>query len=309
MYFCQYSKKAFMTRNYLMIIAIIFLNACNTSQPQTLSSLENAVQEALGQTQGDFAVAFKNLDQPDEMLLINEKESFHAASTMKTPVLLEVYKQAEAGNFRLNDSLVVRNEFKSIVDSSLYALTPEDDSYSALYEQIGEKESIYNLAYYMIISSSNLATNIIIDKVGAQNVTQTLRDMGANDIQVLRGVEDTKAYQKGLSNTTTAYDLMLLFENIARHKIISDTSSQAMIDILLEQEFNDMIPAQLPAEVKVAHKTGWITGIHHDSGIVYLSDGRKYVLVLLSKNLEEEEAGVATLASISRMIYEYLQSS
>ena len=294
---------------FLLPVIALLLNACNSSQPQTLSSLETAIQEELNQTQGDFAVAFKNLDQPDQTLLINANESFHAASTMKTPVLLEVYKQAEAGKFSLHDSLVVRNEFKSIVDSSLYSLSPEDDSYSELYEQIGEKESIYDLAYYMIISSSNLATNIIIDWVGAQNVTQTLREMGANDIQVLRGVEDTKAYQQGLSNTTTAYDLLLLYENMAMHQVVSDTSCEAMIDILLDQEFNEIIPGQLPAEVKVAHKTGWITGLHHDSGIVYLPDGRKYVLVLLSKNLEDEEAGVETLATVSRMIYDYLQPS
>jgi beta-lactamase class A len=133
--------------------------------------------------------------------------------------------------------------------------------------------------------------------------------MGASDILVLRGVEDTKAYQQGLSNTTTAYDLLLLFENIAQHQVVSDTSCEAMIDILLDQEFNEIIPGQLPAEVKVAHKTGWITGLHHDSGIVYLPDGRKYVLVLLSKNLEDEEAGVETLATVSRMIYDYLQPS
>jgi len=294
---------------FLLPVIALLLNACNSSQPQTLSSLETAIQEELSQTQGDFAVAFKNLDQPDQTLLINANESFHAASTMKTPVLLEVYKQAEAGKFSLHDSLVVRNEFKSIVDSSLYSLSPEDDSYSELYEQIGEKESIYDLAYYMIISSSNLATNIIIDWVGAQNVTQTLREMGANDIQVLRGVEDTKAYRQGLSNTTTAYDLLLLYENMAMHQVVSDTSCEAMIDILLDQEFNEIIPGQLPAEVKVAHKTGWITGLHHDSGIVYLPDGRKYVLVLLSKNLEDEEAGVETLATVSRMIYDYLQPS
>lgn len=300
-----------MTKIYLFLLTActLLLTHCKPSHPETIPELETAIQEELSQTQGDFAVAFKSLDKPDQMLLINAKESFHAASTMKTPVLLEVYKQAEAGKFSLTDSLEVKNEFKSIVDSSLYSLTPEDDSYSALYEQVGEKESIYNLAYYMIISSSNLATNIIVELVGAKNATQTLRDMGANDIQVLRGVEDLKAYRQGMSNTTTAHDLMLMYENIARHKVVSDTSCEAMIDILLDQEFNKIIPGKLPADVKVAHKTGWITGLHHDSGIVYLPDGRKYVLVLLSKNLEDEDAGVETLATVSRMIYDFLQAS
>ncbi len=290
---------------------LMILTACTTPQQEealTLSQLQADIQAAFVRTEGDFAIAFKNLQEPQEELLINASESFHAASTMKTPVLLEVYKQAEAGKFSLDDSLIVRNEFKSIVDSSLYSLSPEDDSYSLLYEQVGQLQSIRDLSYNMIIASSNLATNIVIELVGAQNVTQTLRDMGANDIMVLRGVEDTKAYRAGLSNTTTAYDLMLMFEAIARGEAASEEASQEMIDILLDQQFNEMIPAQLPEEVKVAHKTGWITGLHHDTGIVFLPDGRQYVLVLLSKNLPDEAAGVETLATVSKMVYDYMIS-
>jgi beta-lactamase class A len=289
---------------------IIFFTAC-TSTPQeqtgiTLTQLEADIQAEFDKTEGDFALAFKSLENNGEELLINARESFHAASTMKTPVLLEVYKQAEAGKFSLDDSLVVKNEFKSIVDSSLYSLSPEDDSYSLLYEQIGEPQSIRDLSYNMIIASSNLATNIVIELVGAQNVTQTLRDMDANDIEVLRGVEDIKAYRAGLSNSTTAYDLMLMFEAIAKGEAVSEEASQEMIDILLDQKFNKMIPAKLPDDVKVAHKTGWITGLHHDSGIVFLPDGRQYVLVLLSKNLSDEDAGVETLATVSKMVYDYM---
>jgi len=292
---------------------VIFLSAC-TSTPQeqaemTLTQLEADIKAEFAKTEGDFAIAFRNLQAPEEELLINANESFHAASTMKTPVLLEVYKQAGAGTFDLDDSLVVKNEFKSIVDSSLYSLSPEDDSYSLLYEQVGQSQSIRDLSYNMIIASSNLATNIVIELVGAQNVTQTLRDMGANDIEVLRGVEDIKAYRAGLSNSTTAHDLMLMFEQIAQGKAVSEEASQEMIDILLDQKFNKMIPAKLPDDVKVAHKTGWISGLHHDSGIVFLPDGRKYVLVLLSKNLSDEDAGVETLATISKMVYDYMTQS
>jgi beta-lactamase class A len=119
-------------------------------------------------------------------------------------------------------------------------------------------------------------------------------------------VEDSKAYQQGLNNTTTAYDLMRLFEAITQHEIVSAEASQAMIDILLDQRFNEMIPAQLPDDVKVAHKTGWITGLHHDSGIVFLPDGESYVLVILSKNLTNEDAGVQALADVSKVIYDYV---
>lgn len=296
-----------MKQGLFYLFIIITCSSCtSTHEPQNIEQLKKAIQESLSVVEGDFAVAFKNLDNPEEEILINAHESFHAASTMKTPVLLEVYKQAAEGKFDLDDSIIVKNEFKSIVDSSLYSLNPEDDSFDELYEQIGQQQSIRDITYLMIIASSNLATNIIIELVGAHNVTESMRHLGAQDIQVLRGVEDTKAYQKGFNNTTTAYDLMLLFETIGKKEAVSEQASQEMINILLDQKFHDIIPAKLPNEVKVAHKTGRITGVRHDSGIIFLPDGRRYVLVLLSKNLNDEEAGVETMATVSKMIYQHV---
>jgi len=265
---------------------------------------QNIITE-LSKQKGTFAVAFKNLNS-GEKLLINEHDTFHAASTMKTPVMIEVFKQAAEGRFSLSDSLVIKNEFKSIVDSSTYSLDSADDSEFDLYKHIGEKRTIYDLVYDMIIVSSNLATNMIIELVNAKKVTETMHRLGAKNIQVLRGVEDDKAFEKGLNNTTTAYDLMVIFEKMARGKTVSKKDSKAMIKILMDQRFNDIIPAELPKEVKVAHKTGFITGAHHDSGIVFLPDGRKYVLVLLSKNLEDEKAAIQSMAIVSKMLYRYI---
>lgn len=269
-----------------------------------LNNLKKKISSELTKNKGTFAVAYKDLSSGEE-LLINEKISFHAASTMKTPVLIEAYKQAAAGKFQIQDSILVKNEFKSIVDRSLYSLDAKDDSEVDLYTKENKKVKIYDLLYLMIIKSSNLATNLIIDLVGAKSANNTMREMGASDIQVLRGVEDTKAYRKGLNNTTTAYDQMLIFSEMANGKIVSQESSDAMINILLDQKFNDKIPAKLPKDVKVAHKTGWITGVNHDAGIVFLPDGRKYVLVLLSKDLENDQAAVESMAKISKLIYTY----
>jgi beta-lactamase class A len=158
----------------------------------------------------------------------------------------------------------------------------------------------------MIISSSNLATNMVIELVNARHVTQTMRQLGANRIQVLRGVEDTKAFEKGFNNITTANDLMVIFEKMARGEIVDSAASQAMINILLNQQFNEIIPARLPKDVKVAHKTGNISHVQHDSGIVFLPNGKKYVLVLLSKNLQNEEQAKKAMAEVSEMIYQYV---
>lgn len=263
------------------------------------------VRDTLALQKGFFAVAFRDLST-GETLLWNEHETFHAASTMKTPVMIEVFKQVAAGRFSLDDSITVKNEFKSIVDGSLFRLDSTDDSQQALYHQTGIRIPLKELVRQMIIQSSNLATNILMEMVSGVEVTKTMRAMGAKDIQVLRGVEDQKAFDKGLNNTTTAYDLMLIYEQLALGKVVSAHASEAMINVLLDQQHNSVIPAGLSPGVKVAHKTGSITGVHHDSGIIYLPGGKKYVLVLLSKQLEDDAAATKAMSHVSALFYDYM---
>ena len=270
-----------------------------------MRSLKENIDQELSKQEGVFAVAFKDLSSGKE-LLINDTVTFHAASTMKTPVLVEVYKQAAEGKFSFSDSLILKNEFKSIVDGSLFSLDSTDDSETELYKHIGEKRTISFLLYQMIIVSSNFSTNLIIELVDAKNVSATMQQLGAKDIHVLRGVEDGKAFEKGLNNTVTAKGLMILFEKMAKGETVNPAASQAMIDILLDQKFNEIIPAELPANVKVAHKTGSINGVQHDAGIVFLPGGKKYVLVLLSKKLTNEKAAIAAMANVSKLIYEFV---
>ncbi|WP_245751371.1 serine hydrolase [Parafilimonas terrae] len=293
-------------RSLLFATIILISNGCMTHKYST-AQLKDKIAAQIEKHKGRYAVAFKNLSNGEE-ILINEHENFHAASTMKTPVMIEVFKQVQAGNFSMNDSITLKNEFKSIVDESSFSLSVDDDSEFDLYKHIGENRSVYQLMYNMIIMSSNFATNLIIDLVGAENANETMREMGAKDIQVLRGVEDDKAYEKGMNNTTTAYDLMLIFSKIANGEIVSKPACDSMIDILSNQHFNSVIPAKLPKDVKVAHKTGSIISVQHDSGIVFLPDGKKYVLVLLSKDWTDEKDAIGLMADISKTIYDHVEN-
>lgn len=286
----------------ISIIGLILLSAC--SRKSNLEKVREEIVMEFQKVEGDFALAFKDLTT-GEQLLINEKEAFHAASTMKTPVMIEVYKQAAEGKLSLTDSIEIKNEFKSIVDGSSFSLDVSDDSEADLYNQIGKKKTVSDLVYEMIIVSSNLATNLVIELVDPKNVTSTMRKLGAPDIQVLRGVEDQKAFEAGLSNTITAYDLMVIFEKIGTGTAVNPDADNEMLKVLLDQKFNEIIPAQLPTEVKVAHKTGSITGVQHDSGVIILPNGQKYVLITLSKNLKDKDAGVTAMANASKIIYDY----
>ena len=289
-----------MKKSFILLICFYGMIMAQSNIEKLTAEIKNKLDSA----KGIYGLAFKDL-QTGENIFYNEKENFHAASTMKTPVMIEVFKQAEEGSFSLDDSILVKNEFKSIVDSSLYRMDISEDSGENLYQFIGGKKTIRQLVYDMITVSSNLATNILIDLVHAENVMRTMKEIGAENIKVLRGVEDIKAFEKDLNNTTDAFDLMLIFEKIAIGEIISEKACSEMIDILLNQEFNSRIPALLPSDVKVAHKTGSITGIEHDGGIVILPDGRKYILIILSKGIQGSKLKTNIQAEVSRMIYDY----
>lgn len=294
------------TRSILLFF--LFTSMGNHTNAQTATDkkiilLEN-IQKLLTEQKGTFAVAYKNM-QTDETILLNEHEQFHAASTMKTPVMIEIYKQVASGKLKLKDTIVIKNEFKSIVDGSLYQLNPVDDSEQELYKQVGKGIPMTDLVYQMIINSSNLATNMMMELVDGKNVTQSMRELGAPDIQVLRGVEDSKAFAKGLNNSTTAYDLMMIYDKLAIGNVVSKEACSDMIKVLLDQKHNTLIPALLPKDVKVAHKTGTITGVHHDSGIVLLPNGNKYVLVILSKGLENDAVATEAMARVSELIYHF----
>lgn len=268
--------------------------------------LKQQIEEELKSVKGNFAVAFKDLSNNQSEFSINGEEIFHAASTMKTPVMVEVFRQASIGKFSLNDSILVKNEFKSIVDGGPYSLDIKDDSDDKIYSQIGKKRRIHDLVYDMITVSSNLATNLLIELVDAKNVTETMKQLRLDNIKVLRGVEDIKAFQLGLNNTVNASDLLKLYELIAKKQILNENYCDEMIKILLDQKFRDKIPRYLPENVKVAHKTGSITGVEHDSGIIFLPDGRAYVLVILSKNLEDPEKGKEVIGKISKLTYDFM---
>lgn len=285
---------------------ILYLSAC--SPDPSLPGLSTEIEKEFSGLEGNFAVVFESLQDSTLSVYINADERFHAASTMKTPVMIELFKRADRGELTLQDSIPVTNTFKSIVDGSPFTMEVSEDSEKGLYAKLGQKEKLEELNYQMITRSSNLATNILIDFLGAGSVTRTMRDMGADSIEVLRGVEDIKAYRAGLSNSTTARDLAVMYREIGLNTLMSDSLNRKMIRVLKDQKYNDMIPAMLPEPAEVAHKTGWITGVHHDSGIVYMPGGKSFVMVILSKNAPDREAVLQAGAAATLQAYNFMNN-
>lgn len=237
-----------------------------------------------------------------ESIRINAGTRFHAASMMKVPVMIALFEQAHLGRLRLDDSITVTNRFASIADGSPYALSVTDDSDDLVYKAIGSPMSYRALAEAMITVSSNLASNILIDTLTPATIRKTTAALGASGIEVLRGVEDQKAFDRGLNNTTDAAALATLFLAIATESAVSPASSREMRAMLARQRFNGAIPAGLPAGTPVAHKTGSITRIRHDGGIVL--GPRPYVLVVLTRGLDDARRADALIAEISRVVWQ-----
>jgi beta-lactamase class A len=267
------------------------------------STLAGQVRQRVAQVPGaEVAVYYRRLADGDT-LSIDADTVFHAASTMKVPVMIELFRAVDAGQLKLDQPVLVTNQFKSIADGSTFSADSADDSDSTLYHQIGHRVPLQRLMDLMIQKSSNLATNTVIELVGATRVDSEAHALGVTRMRVLRGVEDGKAFQLGMNNVTTARDLATLMRAIAEDRAASRKSCRAMRDILFGQEFHDEIPAGVPPGTRVAHKTGNITGHLHDAAIVYPANAKPYVLVVLSRNIPDEKVAQSLIADISRLVY------
>ena len=275
--------------------------AARTTDDSLRVRIERRIAAVTGSTVG---VAYLDLVRRDSLYL-NADERFHAASTMKVPVMIELFRRLDRGQLSLNKRIELRNEFASIVDGSPYSLNAADDSDSLVYQWVGTKVTLHDLLEHMITRSSNLATNTLIAVVGAPAANATARDLGARDMLVLRGVEDGKAYAAGMNNMTTARDLAVLMNAIEYGTAASPASTDSMRAVLLRQEFNGEIPAGLPPDTRVAHKTGQITGHLHDAAIIYPRRRSPYVLVVLTRGIDDEKVARSLIADISRLVYEH----
>lgn len=269
-----------------------------------MNSLEQFIDGFAGKT---ISVAMQDLETGWE-LFINADVMMHPASTMKVPVMMEVFRQAEVGLLSLDDRLEIYNSFQSLVDGSEFALEEVDDSDKTLYARIGENETIRELIRLMIVRSSNLASNLLMDKVTPARVDAVVKEYGIENMSIIRELEDKKAYRLGMNNAACARSSTHMLKLIAEGRVVSPKACAEMIEVMLGQEFNESIPSLLPADVKVAHKTGWSGEFFHDIGIVRPPGRKPYILSLFTRGFPEDDEKQAheCMAEVSRMIYKKL---
>lgn len=289
---------------WLRALALLLTGIVTTAASQQAGGLRAALEARIVRAPARaVGLYYRSLARADSVL-IDANVRFHAASTMKVPVMIQIFRDADAGLLGMDDSLTVHTAFASLVEGA-FVVGKEDDSDSTLYTFAGRNRSVRDLLERMITRSSNLATNLLIERVGADRAQRTARALGAWSIQVLRGVEDGAAYRAGLNNTTTARDLGVLLQAIATGRAASAAACDSMLAILGRQEFNEGIPVGVPPGTRVAHKTGWIGEVvYHDAAVVFPPDGGRYVLVVLTGGIKEDSVAHNLVADLSRVVYE-----
>ena len=282
------------------------LRAQGMAVTRTQEALATRIRDAIGRVPGaEVAVSVRDLAS-GVAVDVAPNVVFHAASTMKLPVMLAVLRAVDERRLALDQGIRLVNRFHSIVDGSPYALDAGDDSDSSMYARVGTRVSVQELLTRMIVRSSNLATNALISIVGAEAAEADAHALGAGQLRVLRGVEDSKAFAAGLNNTVTACDLAVLLAHVERGDALTPASARLMKEILLRQEQNEEIPAGVPPGTPVAHKTGSITATLHDAALVYPPGRPPYILVVLTRNIRDEAIARALIIGISRDVWNAL---
>src|SRR5437588_1395570 len=297
-------KRIFSAMKCLRLVALLLPGIAAAGASQQATGLRAALDARIARAPARaVGLYYRSLARADS-ILIGANLRFHAASTMKLPVMIQIFRDADTGLLGLDDSLTLHTAFPSRVEGA-FVVGKEDDSDSTLYALVGRNRAVRDLLERMITRSSNLATNILIERVGATRAQASARALGAWSMQVLRGVEDGAAYRAGLNNTTTARDLGVLLEAIATRRAASGAACDSMLAILGRQEFNEGIPVGVPPGTRVAHKTGWIGEVvYHDAAVVSPAAGGGYVLVVLTGGIKEDSVAHNLVADLSRLVYD-----
>jgi beta-lactamase class A len=227
---------------------------------------------------------------------------------MKVGVLIAAYRLADRGVLDLDAEMPVVNDFPSALgDGSRYADDRDYDDEAEVWTRLGAPAPLRWLARRMIVGSSNLATNLVLQQVGLAEVADVWRSCGAVTSETRRGIEDYAARDAGLDNRVTPADLAALFNSLELGTAASAAACTEMLDVLAAQEHRVDLAAGLPAGVRIAHKNGWIPGSRHSAGLVYPDDAAPYVIAVCTSGdpaSHDDAAACELIARVSAAAWE-----
>ena len=270
---------------------------CCPQKPQTAKrqvlwqKLQEQIRAADQQLDGVLAVAVKDLTSQEEFFL-NPDEVMPQASSIKIAVLAELYLQAQQDKLKLTDEYVVRKE----------DLVPGSDIMLGLTAGV-TRLTLRDLATMMVAVSDNSATNVLIDRLGLENVNSMLESQGLHVTRLRRKMMDLKAASEGRENVSTPREMMTLLEKIYRAQLLNKEMTDDLLKVLSTHKESALLQG-LPDEAVAASKPGELEAVRNDSGIVFVKN-RPYILCVMTAYLKDEKEGSATIRKISALAYTY----
>jgi len=252
--------------------------------------LASTINEVDGKLDGVLGVAILDLTTGQKYFL-HADEVMPTASSIKIAILAELYRQAQQGKVKLTDFYTLQQSDMVGGSGIVSVLTPGMT-----------RLTVRDVAGLMISVSDNSATNVIIDRVGMENVNALLDSLGLTHIRLRRKMMDVKAAAEGRENVATPREMMLLLENLYREKILNKQMTEDFFNLLSVHK-ESYIPRNLPEDLKVANKPGELEGVRNDSGIVF-SGKRPYVISVMTSYLRRERDGGEAITKISDAAYQ-----
>jgi beta-lactamase class A len=268
--------------------------------PYPAESLSSVVAELRG-GDGTVSVVARVSGEDEPRVSVDADARHYSASVMKLPILVAVHRLAERGSIDLDLRVAVHNDFVSQSPGHRFRLDPDEDSDPETWAALGTEVPLRELVHRMVTVSGNLATDLVLDRVGTDEVAAVLADGGCSDrTTIVRGIEDYPARDAGIDNLITADDMGRLLVALADGRLAGPDATASCERTLQSQHYRAGIPAGLPEGLLVGNKTGWIDGVNHDVAIVRAPGLRPVALAVLVSapgTPEEREAGIARIAS------------
>lgn len=238
-------------------------------------------------------------------LHIRPDEVYASASVMKVGVMLALYRLAQRRRLRLGSRIRVRNGFRSVADGRRYRVPSEirDECACTTYRHLRRRLSLRRICHDMIRSSSNLATNLLIDRMGVPLIRRELSGLGLRDFNVVRGMYDMGAFDRNIHNTLTSAAALRALRTLIDNRYFRPGYRREMIHFLATTEHRDKIPTLLPPGVLVAQKSGYTDDESHDAALVFPQPGRPYILVILTHGHRERYRMEEKMARASLLVY------